>query len=401
MFLQYITLSCMVLMLGCFIYISLAYPFWKSQPVVHPYSIFRHFISTIKTIQQPQKANNNKYYDHRAITCMWQDSPFHHEIATFIQRNIKHVCVTDNVLCTVHENVLNTYSSSSPNDAIVTIQYQYDDNSSSKSSLKGVVYSRPITMTFEKNTSRIANSMYIEYACVHNTDRNRLRTWQTLLYTHLQNQARLCEDGYSIPPISILKSSAMEDQRGIVPIVRYNSYLFRMVDIVPRRVVALPPHILCTPCTIDDCHQFETFVNKAFDIVVLPPSLATLLTSKEIHVYTLRLKNSILAFYVFKNLHLHYEHVAEGNTLELVASVDLQKGKHLGTFVQGFYAAIQNIVKTTAYVCLEIDALSHNDHIVNNITKGQTPLQTFRHAIYTVGLSFPDTFQSNRVCCVL
>ena len=384
-------------------YIKLRYPFWNLQPVQHSY--FYQWSRTPGFIQW--KPVKTKFYDSIQIeTYPYSDltDETKKEMVNFLHC---HYLKSENMLFVVKKTDLDEMFNGHIHPSFVSLFYETHyrrkhgftenvindvvDNEETQiirhKTPDSVILSRYAVFRFNHNGSNGSNGQMIPiyYWDFIGSKRDNPGHIHKLIQTHEYNCRKKNPD---ILVSLFKKESDLCD--GIIPLVRFSTSVFYLDNIKLRQ---LPMGI-----TIGNkksvIHEFVENIERSEMFTIWSISENSMFSSRTgvnmPYTYYLQQKNTVLAAYFFQNTMTQHEYT-DFPAIRLVASIC--NTKHVGIFVQGFYHAIREFMKTQNAAGLRVilvDDISHSAPIIENMTKHHELWSSFPTAFYLYNYSCPD-----------
>lgn len=368
-------------------YIKLRYPFWNIQPVFHEYDFWRHWYHTPFIIQRLGKMTNaaliTKFCDFAHIQTRSYTDLTNTDKLSWIDLIQSHYIVDDRVFLTWTPAYLDIMFGGYSNECFVSLYYDKEyriiKDSSTKDSSNmlpisithnivpiGCIASRPYNLYIYSQTSNM--TLYIAYffdnICVHRdyTSKNLSRN---LIQTHEYIQRKRAPK----TSVSFFKKEGTLCE-GIVPVVSYTTYMFRMPD--KNIITKLGPHVIISRVFKDNTQLVQEFfenIHKTgdFDIVAVPAisAIVAQIRAQKLFVYVLRYKDESLGYYFFKDTATQFERgtikagVEDCNILQFCASYI--NTKDFAVFYNGFLCALCEIRRLyPLFGILHWDNIAHN-----------------------------------------
>lgn len=338
------------------------------QPVFHKYDIWRHFYKTPYIVLN-QRISVNKFYDGNNIkTFKYLD--FENKIDEFIDLLQCHYIESDRVLVTASKETFRSYFTGQNNTSFISIyREKVNENIDNqmllvKPPILGCISSRAINVFFENIKSSV---YFIDHICIHRNFKSK-SNYKNIVYkliqTHEYNQR------YKNPDIKIsLFKKEMDLIEGVVPLIKYNKYLFHLHPLTKRPI--LPSHTTCVrilKTNLDLILDFLVNVRSIFTFGAISDigNITTLINNNEIYIYCLLKGKQKLAYYFFKNSQIQYEDIG-GNVFEFMGSYNNTKSGDL--FFSGFLYAINSIRKVHIFHMLLYENVSHNVYLLDRMLK--------------------------------
>jgi len=193
---------------------------------------------------------------------------------------------------------------------------------------------------------------------------------------------------------------------GIVPVLSYNSFMFRLRGIRTRR---LPPHINIVRIFKENAQILQEFFENLpkigeFGFIAIPPitTIVGQILAQKMFVFVLKHKCDSLGYYFFKDTAMNYEIDVNATTnkeykiLQLCASYSNVKSNTSNIFYRGFLHVLYEIIQLEpSYRVLIWDNIAHNT-ILFQRWKQDTPIWIENPvAYYLYNLVSPKSFSSN------
>lgn len=380
-------------------YIRLSYGFWYYQPVFHLYDIYYYiFPCGIIQYELPEK---NKFTNTDNIVMYTIDdkiySPIFQQFVHFINNHymekstINYIVKTDEVfpyfcqhkhpsfLTLYKKNKLLTYNS---NDKLIPHTEQI-----------GVTTARPVQVWIRNTSPKQKIYMYyVDYLCVHKDHRKKgiaPEVIQTHYYMQRHNNKSIVAN--------LFKREG--DLTGIIPLCVFKSYMFLVKNI--RVNTILPPNLQCVACNKTNMRFINDFMidnGELFDINICVDlgNLLHLIEKDLYYIYfmldTLNEEN-ILACYILKSINTSVE---DNKLVSCVGSVMDSSLPH-NQFVAGFQNIMIGLASKYDYV--DIESISHNQIIIDELTNDITPINTCPMAYFFYNYVY-NTLLSKRVLII-
>ena len=363
--------SCMILIfigiifvvILMYAWVKIKYPFWSSQPVRHKYDLSLFCTNTIRPLKK------TKFYDNFLVKSYKYFDLADQELEVIMDFVRCHWIPSDRVVVSTEISNLGSYTSALPSASVVSVYKENDING-----IKGIVVSRPYFIDIHHS---VISCCIADIISVHRDELHNITLKGKLLETHFINQSMIHDNNTCVTLFK--KEGAFLD--GVVPLVTYKSVLFDIRDIHVRENI-LPLNIQCTEMDANLCDIFLEQSRKHMSVVGYS-NLYHLIKAKEVYGTCLRQGSEIYAFYIFKNMLVHYEHptLHGGDTLGLIASIRPLKS-NTNLFFIGFIASLQMIQIKHLYRVLIIEGLGHNPMITDLIRRQSTPIYEYDSAYY-------------------
>lgn len=271
----------------------------------------------------------------------------------------------------------------------------------------GCIASRPYTIYIYgggNNREYFKESAYFfDIICVHRDFASR-NISRNLIQTHEYNQRM----GQTASPPSLVSLFKREGDlcSGIVPVLSYNSFMFRLRGIRTRR---LPPHINIVRIFKENAQILQEFFENLpkigeFGFIAIPPitTIVGQILAQKMFVFVLKHKCDSLGYYFFKDTAMNYEIDVNATTnkeykiLQLCASYSNVKSNTSNIFYRGFLHVLYEIIQLEpSYRVLIWDNIAHNT-ILFQRWKQDTPIWIENPAAYYLyNLVSPKSFSSN------
>ena len=345
----YALISIIVVLLMVCAYIKITYPFWNLQPVYHTYSRpWRWWYPKPYVIEPNGHAKNKFYCPTYVITVSYGDMEEDH-VHAWMDFMRCHAIPSDRVLWTTTKEQWHNLVTHSPCSSVVSLYHN------ELGTLQGCTHS----VCYHMNLYGIShNIMYQDMVCIHREMSNTTKTLHALLGTHWVRQFEKHPD--MLPVTMLKKEGDLRSCAGVVPLVKYKSYLFSLARLSKLR--HLPENIRCVkmdPVTLDTCMLQAPFHLKVH------PNMFGMIRSEEIFAYCLRQGDNVVACYFFRDIHTQYEEPSPGTTIACIGSFfNNQEDTHVGLFWDGWMHSIRAMVKDKAFCYVLVEGTSHNVGLV-------------------------------------
>ncbi len=411
---HYLPLLFLVIIFGFILliaYIKIKYPFWNIQPVYHTYDIFRKYYSNPFIIRE--KPDITKFCDFLQVkTISYYDLTKNNktEIIDVLRCNY---IPSDKIVFTIDLEILDLLFNGYTNVPYISVYLEKEyviksdktpdiNNINTSSALEiknstiplGLITSRPFHIHFSNKIQPFyIQAYFIDFVCIKRDHSDTINISRKLFQTHEYNQ-RAKNPSISISFFKKEEENAINLCEGIVPLVKYNTYTVEMPSLrllkhIIKKTV-LPRHVQIIRIYRDNLDILTDILGtnllKEFNICIFS-DLAVLIEQikRELfYVYIIKNKTDILAYYFVKNATTHFEQLENSGdaTLSLVASFCNMNSAVLANqelFFKGFVfllKEIQQMKHKTKYNMLFMDAISHNNMILEYYTEMTRSLNT-------------------------
>lgn len=375
-------------------YIKLRYPFWNIQPVQHSY--FYQWTRTPDYIQW--KPVKTKFYDSMQIeTIPYSDLPDEtkKEMVNFLHC---HYLKSENMLFVVKKTDLDELFNGHIHPSFVSLFYEthyrrpnrgfiytnVDENQLIQNKMPdGLITARYAVFRFNHNGSN-GSMIPIYYWDFIGSKRDDPGHIHKLIQTHEYNCRKKNPDIYA----SLFKKET-DLCDGIIPLVRFSTSVFYLDNSKLRQLpmgITIGNKKSVVQEFVENIEQTEMFTiwsiseNSMFNTAKIDTP----------YTYYLQQKNTVLAAYFFQNTMTQHEYT-DFPAIRLVGTI--RNTKHEGIFVQGFYHAIREFMKTQNAGSLRVilvDGISHSAPIIENMSKHHELWSSFPTAFYLYNYSCPD-----------
>lgn len=383
--------TCVLVIL--YTYIRLSYGFWYYQPVFHLYDLHSYiFPCGIVQYNLPEK---DKFTNTDDIVMYTIDdkiySPIFQQIVHFINNHymakssLNYILKTDEVFPYFshhkHPSFLSLYKK---NKLLV---YNSNDNLIPYTEKIGVMTTRPVQVWIRNmSPKQKLYAYYVDYLCVHK-DHRKKGIAPEVIQTHYYMQRR---NNKSILANLFKREGELT---GIVPLCVFKSYMFPIKNI--RINTILSPNLQYVACNKSNIHVINDFMidnGELFNINICVDlgNLLHLIEKELYYLYfmmdTLNHEN-ILACYILKSINTSVEN---NKVISCVGSICVSSLPH-NEFVSGFQHIIIGLNSKYDYV--DIESLSHNQIIIDELTDDINPVSTcpmayfFHNYVYNTLLS--------------
>lgn len=333
--LKYVTISIIIIIIIFNLYLKLKFPFWSIQPVFHIYDL-NHWIFTNKVIN-PELPVMNKYVKPLDIeTFSFKNAPQEITIktASFIKDHfLRNKYATYNP---EYDDIFNYLDTSTPSFISVYSKPKmlYDNTSSIVDrDLLGVITSRPLFITFNKNNIEI-NVNYVDNLCVHKDNRKQ-GIAPNLIQTHHYHIRHLNKD----TQVCLFKREG--EMTAIIPLTTYSTYGYE-IDKFPKNKIeyASMKLLRIRNTNISLLKDFIKLTGKRFDCVINTEivTISKLLKEENIIAYSLIENHTVYAIYIFRNTPSIVDKV---KGVECIATIN--NCAHSDTFYNGFCSSLRRI----------------------------------------------------------
>lgn len=407
---HYILLSITIILFVAFAYVKLRYPFWNIQPVYHKYDIWRYFYSNPFTIQKfrPMKTkfcdfNNIKTKDYLELS-----DADKRDVSNILQcyyipsENIIHNISIEDIEAILTGQLETSYVSiyREPEYKAVSRPGENTDIITTQKTM-GVICSHYLNFYYREaaNQDKMVESQcyFIDYLSV---DRNKDASTnklirRKLLQTH-EYQQRLRNPKVLVSLIK--KEGELFD--GIVPLTEFKTYMFNLRNIHFPPLPADFEVLEINSENIDILLDF-LFIQKnvvetspfAFDIMTIPDvgNLVALIKRRLLYVFCLRNGDEIYGIYFIRDLKRQYENTEHDSEINgLVCSASIANSDSLELFYLGYLHGLRQIIKrNTKYKVMSIEAVGHNQHLLNKWLMKHTPTGISETAYYLYNMVYP------------
>lgn len=329
-------------------YIKIRYPFFHRQPMFHKYDFWRYFILKPFMINK-NTVISSKYFDNEKIKTFKYNSFNASQIDKFVDFLQVNYINSENVLFVANQKTLTSYFSGQNNPSFISF-YQEPDSKD----VKACITSRSLTIYVARTH---IPAYFFDYICINkNIDKTII---YKLIQTHEYNQRFLNMD----VKISLFKKE-INLCDGVVPLVKYDTYLFRLSNNNNR--IKLPPNVTCVRITKHNIDIIFDFLEKirtgSLKFIAFPDinNILSLLNEDEYYIYCLCHGKDVLGYYFFKNSRTIYDDIngCSGSTLQVTGSYNNIKSNDL--FFIGYQYAIHSIRKIYVFNMLLFENISHN-----------------------------------------
>jgi hypothetical protein len=417
---EYILLSSTIVFLGIFGYVKLKYPFWNNQPVYHTYDIWRTMYKNPFIIRKtrPQK---NKFCDFANIktTNYLEISDF--EKTSLVDLLQCYYIPTEEIIHTIKKEDVDAYLSgqlyASYVSTYIDFEYQVVRKHNEPENIKtipkpiGCITSRSLNFLYKDSktqTSYIDMPIYyIDFLAVNNK-KDTISFSRKLLQTHEYYQ-RLHNTKIHV---SLLKKE-IKLFDGVVPIIKYPTYLFSLRNIHFQRLPAHHEVVQITAENVDILLDFLHIQNNgqpvqtlAFDILVFPDigNIIALIKQGLLFVFCLREGENIYGMYFIKDAKMQYEKLnqedIENDTLQVCASISNCESNEL--FFLGYLHGLRQIIeKQKKFRMILMETIGHNCYLYGMWCEKHTPIFKNDTAYYLINMIYPCSPVDSTKCFIL
>jgi hypothetical protein len=345
------------------IFLKCKMPFWSKQPVFHFYNLLYWLRPPgLISVDMPLI---NKYTDFVHIKTYSLD-----ELTTQKEVLISTLCnfIKNNYLPTKDKtaqylptkNNIIEYLNSANHKAYCTF-YQQQKLLFTKNTPDmyiddtiAVVTARPL---YVRLTNAEFPTYYVDNLCVKSVYRKK-NIAANMIQTHYYN---LRKNNKKINTCLFKREGQLN---AIVPLVAFNTYCISIVD--NFQTTSLPPSISLIEIGIDQIHLFVDFVKTQmikFRCVILPDvtSLANLIKTDNLRVYSLVEKGLVSAYYVFRLNELYYDGKKTTECISMISACDSD------IFIQGFSLACLSLQKKQQFDLVLIEETAHGHIIMDKL----------------------------------
>jgi len=255
-----------------------------------------------------------------------------------------------------------------------------------------VMTGRPIHILIN-NGSKDAqfDAYYIDYLCVDKAYRKK-GIAPEIIQTHHYNQRHLNKD------ISVCLFKREGELTGIVPLCVFNTCAFSMKKWTKPNL--LPPTLAVVECNTQNFHLLAAFLREKvlllFDIAIIPEysNILELMKTGNIFIYFILREDEIAAVYFLRKTCVFVE--KDNEALTCFASINDFDESSTDFFIQGYKNALYKIIeKNKGFKCCVIENTSHNNILVNSISRATKPFIVSPTAYFFYNFAYP-TFNANK-----
>lgn len=400
------------LILLMFFYIKLRYPFWNVQPVFHTYDVWRYYTRVPFTIQKgpPFKTKFCKFENVATLEFSELTSEQQQKCVDLLQC---YYVPSERVLYTISQKQWATCMVGLDRAPLVSFYYDnryvldVSNNHTAISTVQvpiALSCSRPITLYCQGESLHV-DAFFWDFICT-NREHVKHKISRNLLQTHEYNQRVKHPDVL----VSLFKKETLLCE-GIVPLTQYTTYTYYLRNIT---IDKLPPHFTVLRIFRENQHVLFDFLRNIreqsslfqFTGIAHISNLISMIQNHVLYVYCLKLGEHVYGMYFIKDAFTHYEDIENGNTLQLIASINNSSSADL--FTNGFKHALKDI-QTIArknqhkrFQMLMIENLGHNEHILTEWNHTFSPVFENPTAYYLYNMVFPGSpLSSKNVLCLM
>lgn len=353
---QYILSTITSVILLCFISIKIMFPFWAKQPVFHVYDLHYYFMSP-KVIQE-NKTKHNKWINYNNIVPVYSLKENESYTTEMVELISQHYLRNKSLEYMPKKQHILPYINTKD---VIIMHYYYADK------MIGTITLRTLDMIL---SSKEITIQYVDYLCIAQEHRKK-GIAQELIATLYDAQQR--DTSYKV---SLFKNEGK--QRGIIPLTIYHSY---RCNIKTVKVTPLYMPYKITVITDKQLHTlYEMFreIQRTFIcyISMSVAQLVSLIVTKNITLYTLQYKDSVLALYFIKNTQCFHNNK---EVKELYCSFK-SNGCTKEMFIAGCRQIIGNIQKTDHEIIIE--KIGHNAWLLESFKSNITSSYVTGYYLY-------------------
>lgn len=383
------------LLLGTIAYIKLKHPFWSGQPCWHTYDYWRYLYKTPFIIQKSKPVKTKYLSPNNVVTFSYLDAT-ESTVDAYIDLLRCFYIPSDKIVFTIQKKELNNIMTGHDGSPYLSIysenQYILDSSASIQSVYKPIacMIAYPVHIYYlVMNSYTHMQSYYWDYVCIHRKY-NHIRN---LIQTHEYNQRIKSPD----IPVSLFKKEISLCE-GIIPFIKYKSYTYYLN---PIQMIPLPNEFIILRIVRENISILFDFLDKLkdpnipsiFTFYAIPSivNITVLIESAQLYVYCLKKGEHIYGMYFIKKTYTIYEDIANGNTLQLIASINNSQEPSL--FANGFIHSMFDLLKTSEdpYHVIVIDECSHNDVLLTNWNLYFKPVIENLSAYYFYNFVYPGS----------
>jgi hypothetical protein len=381
MLIEYIFLTSFFLVLGLAAYIRIRHPFWSLQPVFHTYDFWRYWVMQPYVIESSLGRHPNKCLKLDLVqTKEFLDASDEERAAVLDLIQCKYMSSEQMTYMILNKDlhIQCTHTISAP--GLVSLL-----KGGGGGGVDGCMISYPVRFCHRGHPMQTL--FYWEYIVVRQELDARI-----LIQTHEYNQRRKHPD---IPASLIRKDVNLSE--GIVPVVQFQVSKFELTKSVGKPPLA--PACTVTRIRTETMHVIMDFLydmttrGGGMNLYVFPemPGLQARIESNQWFVYTMQMRDELLAVYAFKDSKIMYEGTSETATseIELAASQMLRETDDKALFA-GFLHALHDLMSTRPELgFITIPHMSHNQKIVETWKWKYGPCSTHAAAFYLYNFVCP------------
>ena len=413
---EYIYIIIAFLIIFIFAYVKLKYPFWNVQPAFHVYDFWRYWAKQPFYIQNGILIKT-KFYDGKNVETIPYSETTDAQRAQIVDLLQCHYIDSDRVLTSLDASGLNAIMTGYSQPSYVSFYNDttYEIVPGESTSIVPIKFPVGCMLTYPMkfficNTSNMIceHDVYFwDYICTHRDQKNVSRK---LIQTNEYN--------YRLKNPDILASVFKKEDvlcEGIVPLVKYKTYTFYLRNVkIPR----LPKHFTVVRIYKGNMGLITDFmyglthpksgtngepVDPIFQAFLFNEmgSISGKILLNEWYAFALLKGDHIHGIYFFKNAHVIYDDVEEGNLLECMATVSNTKAN--GLFFSGFLSSLRQILDLTSskYKMMVLNDLGHNAKILELWRWKYTPVFENQAAYYVYNMVCPGMPLNPANCFVL
>ena len=362
-----------------YIYFRMRFRFWSIQPVFHFHNLWYWLFPP--GIIQHTAFKPNKHVNHYNIivqkfsllSSLQQEEMFH-----LIKNNY---LVYDQMTYTpTKQNVLSyfEYHNSPSYIALYTTNSVLHDQKTGtfvpKKNISGVLTSRPLHITLFQYNYFISH--YVDYLCVKKKERRKGIAPQ-LIATYAYEARKANSD------ICTFVFKREGEHTPIVPIVVYKSYMYDLHYWISTTRYPRPYRL--THISKDNIQllirSLETqYITQTFHCVIMSSlgNISHLIEMNILIPYVIHNGGNVLAIYFYRDGCVRYK---KGKVIDLVGSVLIDKD-FAEFFELGLFKSVVELKKKHHYQYFNVENLSHNNLLINNINKTFRPLYEVPYSYY-------------------
>ena len=358
----YVIITIILLILLYIGYYKVRYRFWTTQPIFHRYQLYNWIF--LNRLICEDISPHNKYLNQLNISVKDYTKTNKKDLISIISLLNKYTSSTRNVKNNHTIETLVPYLTNHNSPVYIglykTQTYLRDTKNLSiidDEIINGVIVSRPLHIL---SKSLDATINFIDTVCI-NTDllkkENTYELIQTLEYKQREMNPKM--------KISLYKTTNLE--KCIVPLLSLNTYLFDM-NYWKQKKYHLPPGMCILSINKSNENMLFNFLHdtckEQFKCFISPhvTNLSELINRGVYTIYVLLHNKTIIAAYFFKTSNKKFN---SKPILECVGSVSMCQDKI--NFIYAFVNVLRDINKKNVYQSLQIDNLSFNCQIIENI----------------------------------
>jgi len=416
---EYILLSSTIVFLGIFGYVKLKYPFWNNQPVYHTYDIWRTMYKN-PFILRKTRPHKTKFCDFTNIKTTDYLEISHFEKTSLVDLLQCYYIPTEEIIHTIKHGDVDAYLTGQLHTSYVStyidFEYQVFRKNNEPENIKtipkpiGCITSRSLNFMY-KDSETISYVdipiYYIDFLAVNNK-KDTISMSRKLLQTHEYYQ-RLHNRKIHV---SLLKKE-INLFDGVVPLIKYPTYLFSLRNIHFQRLPAHHEVLQITSENIDILLDFlhiqktgQPVKALAFDILVFPDigNIIALIKQGLLFVFCLREGENIYGMYFIRDAKTQYEKLnqedIENDTLQAVASISNCESNEL--FFLGYLHGLRQIIeKQKKFRMILMETIGHNCYLYGMWCDKHTPIFKNDTAYYLMNMIYPCSPIDPTKCFIL